>query len=93
MPERKIPYIIELTADDKKLRQQMSSWNWEEIMGQSKGKSFKDTLVKDTKEAKQEITRTLGGMGLDWGKILGEKELSLLEKKVGHIIKANKDKL
>lgn len=93
MAERKIPYIIELTADDKKLRQQMSGWNWEEIMGQSKGKSFKDTLVKDTKEAKQEIVKTLGGMGLDWGKILGEKELSLLEKKVGHIIKANKDKL
>lgn len=93
MAERKIPYIIELTADDKKLRQQMAGWNWEEIMGQSKGKSFKDALVKDTKEAKQEIVNTLGGMGLDWGKILGEKEFSLLEKKIGRVIKANKDKI
>lgn len=93
MAERKIPYIIELAADDKKLRSQMSGWNWEEIMGQSKGKSFKDILVKDTKEAKQEMISTLGSMGLDWGKILGEKELGLLEKKIGKIIKANQDKL
>lgn len=93
MAERKIPYIIELIADDKKLRQQMSSWNWEDIMGRSNGKGFKDTLVKDTDKAKQEIVRTLGGLGLDWGKILGEKEFGLLEKKIAKVITANTEKL
>ena len=93
MADRKLQYIIEMIADDNSLRKQMKGWNWEDIMGQSKGKSFKDVLVKDTKEAKQEIVNTLSGMGLDWGKILGEKEFAVLEKKIGHVIKSNKDKL
>lgn len=93
MADRKLQYIIEMIADDSSLRKQMKGWNWEDIMGSSKGKSFKDVLVKDTKEAKQEIVNTLGGMGLDWGKILGEKEFKQLETKIGHIIKSNKDKL
>ena len=93
MSERKIPYIIELIADDKKLRQQMAGWNWEEIMGKSKGKSFKDTLVQDTAGAKQEIMKSLGGMGLDWGKILGTKEIGKLEQVVARALSNSRREL
>lgn len=78
---RKIPYLIELAADDKKIRQQMSKINWEEILG-SKGKGFGDVLVSDAKEAKDQIKKTLGGLDIDWSKILGAKEIGQLEQAV-----------
>lgn len=93
MAENRVPYIIDLTVSDKDLRTKMSKWDWEEILGSSKGKSFKQVLTQDTEAAAKEIKSTLGGLGLDWGKILGEKELKQLETKIGHVIKANKDKL
>lgn len=78
---RKIPYLIELVADDKKIRQQMAKINWEELLG-SKGKGFGDVLVSDAKEAKDQIKRTLGGLDIDWSKILGAKEIGQLEQAV-----------
>lgn len=78
---RKIPYLIELAADDKKIRQQMAKINWEELLG-SKGKGFGDVLVSDAKEAKDQIKRTLGGLDIDWSKILGTKEIGQLEQAV-----------
>ena len=93
MAERKIPYIIELTASDEKLKQDLSKLNWEEILGQSKGKSFKDVLVKDTKEARQEIVRTLGGLNIDWTKILGTKEIGKLEQVVAKALSNSRKEL
>jgi TP901 family phage tail tape measure protein len=78
---RKIPYLIELAADDKKIRQQMAKINWEELLG-SKGKGFGDVLISDAKEAKDQIRRTLGGLDIDWSKILGAKEIGQLEQAV-----------
>ena len=78
---RKIPYLIELVADDKKIRQQMAKINWEELLG-SKGKGFADVLVSDAKDAKDQIKRTLGGLDIDWSKILGAKEIGQLEQAV-----------
>lgn len=78
---RKIPYLIELAADDKKIRQQMAKINWEELLG-SKGKGFGDVLVSDAKDAKDQIKRTLGGLDVDWSKILGAKEIGQLEQAV-----------
>lgn len=78
---RKIPYLIELAADDKKIRQQMAKINWEELLG-SKGKGFGDVLVSDAKDAKDQIKRTLGGLDIDWSKILGAKEIGQLEQAV-----------
>ena len=86
MAERKIPYIIELAANDAKLRKQMSSWNWEDIMGKSKGKSFKDALVSDVKGVEHEILSTFNGLNIDWSKILGKKELGQLEQLVTKVI-------
>ena len=93
MAENRVPYIIELTVNDKDLRTRMSKLNWEEILGASKGKSFKQVLKKDTEAAAQEIRTTLGGIGIDWGQILGVKDFELLEKKIAKIITANTEKL
>lgn len=92
MAENRVPYIIDLTVSDKDLRTRMSKLNWEDILG-SKGKSFKKVLTQDTEAAANEIRTTLGGLGLDWGKILGEKDLELLEKKIAKVITANTEKL
>lgn len=71
--ERKIPYIIEMIADDSQLRKQMRDWNWEDIMG-SKGKGFADILGQEGKEAKEKIRKELGGLNIDWEKIFGSKK-------------------
>ena len=46
MADRKVQYIIEMIANDQKIRQQLSSWKWEDIIG-AKGKGFSDVLVID----------------------------------------------
>jgi TP901 family phage tail tape measure protein len=71
---RKIPYIIEMIADDTTLRNQMKKWNWEDIMG-TKGKGFADILGQEGKEAKEKIEDALMGLNLDWVKIFGMDKL------------------
>ena len=89
---RKIPYLIELAADDKKIRQQMAKINWEELLG-SKGKGFGDVLVSDAKDAKDQIKRTLGGLDIDWSKILGAKEIGQLEQAVTKALSKSRKEL
>ena len=71
---RKIPYIIEMIADDSTLRNQMKKWDWEDIMG-SKGKGFADILGQEGKEAKEQIENALMKLDLDWAKIFGMDKL------------------
>ena len=71
---RKIPYIIEMIADDTTLRNQMKKWNWEDIMG-TKGKGFADILGQEGKEAKEQIEDALMKLDLDWAKIFGMDKL------------------
>ena len=71
---RKIPYIIEMIADDSTLRNQMKKWDWEDIMG-SKGKGFADILGQEGKEAKEQIEDALMKLDLDWAKIFGMDKL------------------
>lgn len=78
---RKIPYWIELAVDDRKIKQQMAKLDWENIMG-SHGKGFGDILISDTDDAKEKIKKILGGLNVDWSKILGEKEIGQLEQAV-----------
>ena len=89
---RKIPYIIELGASDEKLRKQMSKWNWEDIIG-AKGKGFGDALANEAEDAGKAIKGTLGGLNINWSKILGTKEIGQLEQAVTRALKNSKDQI
>lgn len=92
MADRKLQYIIEMIADDSKLRKQVAKWDWNSIMG-SKGKDFGDVLVSDVVGAGKEIKRTLSGINIDWTKILGTKELSQLEQAVTRALSGSRSEL
>ena len=85
-----VQYIIDLIVSDKQLRTQMSKLDWEEILG-SGGKDFGKTLAKGAKEAEQNIKSTLGN--IDWSSLLGEKEVTRLERVVSKVITANAEKI
>lgn len=86
---RKIPYIIEMIADDTTLRNQMKKWDWEDIMG-SKGKGFADILGQEGKEAKEKIEDALMKLNLDWAKIFG---MDKLEAALSRTFKKSKIKI
>lgn len=92
MADNRVQYIIDIIADDKKLRQQLSKINWEEIIG-AKGNGFSDILKSEAEESKKVITSTLGGLHLDWSSILGEKDLKRLETVMAKVVSANADKI
>ena len=71
---RKIPYIIEMIADDAQLRKQMKGMNWKDIMG-SNADSFANLLGQEGKEAKERIESELMKLDLDWVKIFGMDKL------------------
>ena len=89
---RRIPYIIELGVTDEKLRQQMSKWDWESIMG-GKGKGFGDVLISDAKNAKESMKKTFSGLNIDWTKILGTKEIGQLEQAVTRALSKSRTEL
>ena len=64
---RRIPYIIELGVQDKKLKQQMSQWNWEEIIGI---KDLDKHFEKPAKEASAAIENAFQNATIDWEKAL-----------------------
>lgn len=92
MADNRVQYIIDIIADDKKLRQQLSNINWEEIIG-TKGNGFSDVLKSEAKESKEVIKSTLGGLHLDWSSILGEKDLKRLETAIAKVVSSNADKI
>lgn len=93
MAENRVPYIIELIADDKKLRQSMKNINWEEILGAS-GKGFSDVMASDAADAKDKIKKALSGTSLvDWQSILGEKEFNALQQAIVRKIQSSKAKI
>ena len=89
---QRIPYIIEMIADDTKLRQQLSKWDWESIMG-VKGKGFSDTLVSDAKDAKDQVRKVLGGLNLNWKEILGADDMVVFEQGLARVIQGAKKEI
>ncbi len=92
MADRKLQYIIEMIADDRKIRQQMSKWNWEDIMG-TKGKSFGDMLADDAKYGSEAVKNAFNGLNIDWTKILGAKEVTQIEQAVTRAISNSRKEL
>lgn len=92
MADNRIQYMIDIIADDKKLRQQLAKINWEEIIG-AKGNGFSNVLKNEAEESKEVIKSTLGGLHLDWSNILDEKGLKRLETSIAKVVSANKDKI
>ena len=91
MAGNRVNYIIDLMVDDKKLRSQMSSLNWEEILGAKKGKEISSLFAQGTKEAADQIRANFGG--INWAGLLGEQEFLRLQQVVSKVVTANAEKL
>ena len=89
MADRKLQYVIELIANDTKLRQQMAKWDWEDIMG-TKGKNFGEILGNEAEYGADKIKRAFNGLDVDWTQILGIKQMSQLEQALTRSLAKNR---
>lgn len=89
MADRKLQYVIELIANDTKLRQQMAKWDWEDIMG-TKGKNFGEILGNEAEYGVDKIKRAFNGLDVDWTQILGIKQMSQLEQALTRSLAKNR---
>lgn len=85
---RELKYIIKLIANDQAIRQQMKSWDWEDIMG-TKGKEFGD-FIADNVNGREAVENAFKGVNIDWNKILGAKEITQLEQALARSLQKNK---
>ena len=90
--ENRVQYIIDLVVQDKQLRKQMASVDWEKIIGSS-GKGMSDAFAKETKDAADKIKNTFHGLNIDWSKILGAKDLSRLEQQMAKVFSSSKNQI
>lgn len=90
--ENRVQYIIDLIVQDKQLRKQMASVDWEKIIGSS-GKGMSDAFAKETKDAADKIKNTFHGLNIDWSKILGAKDLSRLEQQMAKVLSSSKKQI
>lgn len=92
MADNRVKYIIDIVADDQKLRQQLAKLDWEKMLG-ADGKGIADVLASQAKDSANQIRSTLGGIDLDWGEILGKDEFKRIQQVMRKIISANADKI
>ena len=85
-------YIIDIIANDKKLRQQMAGWNWKKIMG-ADGQAFGDLLADEAGHGAEEVKKAFNGLNIDWTKILGTKQMEQLEQALAKTLQKSKHEI
>jgi len=90
MADKKLQYIIEMIADDQKIRKQMKSWDWEDIMG-TKGKDFGEFVADSVKNSRDDVKNAFKGLNIDWTQILGTKEIAQLEQSLTRALAKKRD--
>ena len=70
MANKPMQYLIELIADDSKLKQQLRGIDWSKELG-DQSKEFVALLSDATEEGRKKMVNILRGLNIDWASVLG----------------------
>ena len=85
-------YIIDIIANDSKLRQQMASWDWEKILGKQ-GRGIGDALAGDLKDGIDSVTKTFSGLNINWSQVFNTKQIEKIEQAASRILKDRRESI